>query len=92
MLNIIGWLLAGLVVGLIARLLVPGRQSLGIIATTGLGVVGALAGGFVANAITGNPVDSTADADSWPGYLIAILGASILLWIGVKMKGGSTAT
>lgn len=91
MLNIIGWLIAGLIVGLIARLLVPGRQPLGLLATTGLGIVGAVAGGFVANAISGGPADPT-DADAWPGYLTAIVGAAILLWIGVKMKTKSVAT
>jgi len=48
---IIGFLVFGLVVGAIARLLKPGRQRLSLLATLGLGVVGSLVGGFVATAL-----------------------------------------
>ena len=44
----IGFLVAGLVIGALARLVRPGRQSLGILATLGLGLVGSLIGGTVA--------------------------------------------
>ena len=44
----IGFLVAGLVIGALARLIVPGRQSLGILATLGLGLVGSLIGGTIA--------------------------------------------
>ena len=43
--NLIGWIIAGLIVGAFARLLVPGRQSIGIAMTIVLGIVGALVGG-----------------------------------------------
>jgi uncharacterized membrane protein YeaQ/YmgE (transglycosylase-associated protein family) len=45
---VIGFLVAGLVIGALARLIVPGRQSLGILATLGLGLVGSLIGGTIA--------------------------------------------
>ena len=44
----IGFLVAGLVIGALARLIVPGRQTLGILATLGLGLVGSLIGGTIA--------------------------------------------
>jgi uncharacterized membrane protein YeaQ/YmgE (transglycosylase-associated protein family) len=44
----IGFLVAGLVIGALARLVKPGRQNLGILATMGLGVVGSLIGGTIA--------------------------------------------
>ena len=44
----IGFLVAGLVIGALARLVKPGRQRLGILATMGLGVVGSLIGGTIA--------------------------------------------
>ena len=91
MINLIGWLIAGLVVGLIARLLIPGRQPMGLLATTGLGVVGALAGGAAAQAIWG-PSPDRLDWTAWPGYLTAILGAAILLWIGLKMRSRGVTT
>jgi len=45
----IGFLVFGLVVGAVARLIKPGRQNLGILATLGLGVVGSLIGGTIAS-------------------------------------------
>jgi len=44
----IGFLVAGLVIGALARLIKPGRQNLGILATLGLGLVGSLIGGTIA--------------------------------------------
>ena len=44
----IGFLVAGLIIGALARLLKPGKQNLGLLATLGLGVVGSLIGGTVA--------------------------------------------
>ncbi len=44
----IGFLVAGLIIGALARLLKPGKQDLGILATLGLGVVGSLIGGTIA--------------------------------------------
>ena len=45
--NLIGWAVFGLIAGAIARLLVPGKQSMGIIMTMILGIVGSMVGGFV---------------------------------------------
>ena len=44
----IGFLVAGLIIGALARLFKPGKQNLGLLATLGLGVVGSLIGGTVA--------------------------------------------
>ncbi|GAA1151241.1 hypothetical protein [Nocardioides aquiterrae] len=44
----IGFLVAGLIIGALARLLKPGRQNLGLLATLGLGLVGSLIGGTIA--------------------------------------------
>jgi len=49
--SIIGWLLFGLVVGALARLLVPGRDPMGWIGTILLGIVGSFVGGFLAQMI-----------------------------------------
>lgn len=83
MVNAIGWVIAGLVVGAIARILIPGRQPLGVLGTIALGIVGALAGGAAAHAIWGDP-GGPFTPQAWPGYLTAILGASILLWLWIK--------
>jgi uncharacterized membrane protein YeaQ/YmgE (transglycosylase-associated protein family) len=47
----IGFLVFGLVVGLIARLLLPGRQNIGLLWTLALGIVGSVIGGTIANAL-----------------------------------------
>jgi uncharacterized membrane protein YeaQ/YmgE (transglycosylase-associated protein family) len=77
---ILGWIVAGLIIGAIARLLVPGRQSMGILMTIVLGIVGALIGGFISWMIWGAPTDPFSQY-AWPGYLFSILGAILLLVI-----------
>jgi uncharacterized membrane protein YeaQ/YmgE (transglycosylase-associated protein family) len=49
--GIIGFLIAGLIIGALARLLMPGRQKIGLLWTLLLGVAGSLIGGTIANAI-----------------------------------------
>ena len=72
--NIIGWLLFGLVVGAIAKFLMPGRDPGGWIVTILLGVAGSFVGGFLATAILGRN-DQTA------GWIGSIIGAMVLLLI-----------
>ncbi len=68
--GIIGFLIMGLIAGAIARLLIPGRDPMGMLATLVLGVVGAILGGF----IFGGPDDAV-------GYIGAIVGAVIVLLV-----------
>jgi uncharacterized membrane protein YeaQ/YmgE (transglycosylase-associated protein family) len=71
--GIIAWILFGLIVGIIAKLLMPGRDPGGFIVTIALGVVGALLGGFIGRAMGFyGPNDGA-------GWLVSILGAVILL-------------
>ena len=48
---IIGYIITGLIVGALARLVIPGRNSIGILMTIGLGIVGAIVGGLIAHAL-----------------------------------------
>lgn len=75
--SVIAWVLLGLVAGALAKMLMPGRDPGGIVVTILLGIAGAIVGGVIWNALTGN--DSYGDFDIG-GILIAILGAAILLW------------
>jgi uncharacterized membrane protein YeaQ/YmgE (transglycosylase-associated protein family) len=68
--NIIGWLIVGIVAGFLARLLVPGRDPMGFVATVVLGLAGALFGGFLADALFD---------DESVGWFGATVGAVILL-------------
>jgi uncharacterized membrane protein YeaQ/YmgE (transglycosylase-associated protein family) len=76
--GIISWAIWGLVVGAVARLLMPGRQPIGFIWTIVLGVVGALAGGFVATEVL-NIADS--DEFDFGSFLIAVGASLLLLWL-----------
>ena len=74
---ILGWIVFGLVAGAIARLLMPGRQPLGLILTTVLGIVGSFVGGAIGNAFSGLPLTQPTPA----GWLGSILGAFLILLI-----------
>lgn len=78
-----GWIVFGLVAGLIARAIMPGRQNMGLVMTTLLGIAGSFMGGFLASVIRGG---------SWrllnpSGFIGAIIGAVVLLWLGKMMSG-----
>jgi uncharacterized membrane protein YeaQ/YmgE (transglycosylase-associated protein family) len=73
--GILMWIVFGLVVGIIAKLLMPGRDPGGFIITILLGIAGALLGGFIGRAIGFYGPNEQA------GWLVSILGAIILLAI-----------
>jgi len=75
MFGVIGWIFFGLVVGIIAKLLMPGRDPGGFIITMLLGIVGALLGGWVGRALGMYGPDQSA------GFFMALLGSIILLAI-----------
>jgi len=75
MFGVLGWMLFGLIVGALAKLLMPGRDPGGIIVTMAIGIVGALIGGWLGRAVGWyGPNDGA-------GYIVSILGAILLLWI-----------
>ncbi len=75
MFGIIGWIIFGLIVGAIAKLVMPGRDPGGIIVTILLGIVGAVAGGYMGRALGWyGPNDGA-------GFLMSLFGAIILLFL-----------
>jgi len=83
--NILGLLIVGLIVGALARLLKPGRQRLGVVATMGLGVGGALIGGIVASALgTGDVFELNV-----LGFVVAVVAALLLVGVAEGMSGRS---
>ncbi|HYO73310.1 MAG TPA: GlsB/YeaQ/YmgE family stress response membrane protein [Archangium sp.] len=83
MYGLCGLIITGLVAGLIARAVMPGRQSMGFIGTTLLGIAGSFMGGFLASLLLGG---------SWrvlqpSGYIGSIIGANVLLWLSRMLSG-----
>jgi uncharacterized membrane protein YeaQ/YmgE (transglycosylase-associated protein family) len=71
--GVLAWILFGLVVGIIAKLLMPGKDPGGFIVTILIGIAGALLGGFIGRAMGLYGPDESA------GWIVSILGAVVLL-------------
>lgn len=82
--SILGWILFGLIVGALAKLVMPGRDPGGIIVTMLLGIAGAVIGGFIGRAMGFYGPRQAA------GFFMSFLGAVILLWIYRMMIGRRT--
>lgn len=81
--NIVWWLIIGIVAGLLARALVPGDDNMGMVGTLVLGLVGSLVGGFLGNLLSAD------DATFSPAGLIgSIIGAiiALLVWRSVGSR------
>ena len=81
--EIIGWIVLGLIAGFLARLLIPGRDPMGLLATLALGLVGSVLGGWIARAL------GDTDGVGWFG---ATVGAVLVLlawnaFVGSRRRG-----
>ena len=82
--TILGWILFGLIVGALAKLVMPGRDPGGIIVTMLLSIAGAVIGGFIGRALGYYGPGETA------GWLMSFLGAIVLLFIYRMFVGRRT--
>ena len=73
MFGVIGWIFFGLIVGALAKLVMPGRDPGGIIVTMLLGIVGAVLGGFIGRSL------GLYGPQEGAGYLMSIIGAVVVL-------------
>jgi uncharacterized membrane protein YeaQ/YmgE (transglycosylase-associated protein family) len=88
--GIIGWIILGLLAGLIAKAILPGEDPGGIIVTTLLGIIGAIVGGFITKALGfGDPIDEFFDLSTWLG---AIIGSIVILLIYRAVFGARRTT
>jgi len=73
--SVLGWILFGLIVGVVGKLVMPGKDPGGFIATVAIGIVGALIGGFLGRLFgmygENDPV----------GFVMAVVGAIVFLWL-----------
>ncbi|MBA3348760.1 MAG: GlsB/YeaQ/YmgE family stress response membrane protein [Actinobacteria bacterium] len=74
--SILGWIVFGLLAGLVARAVTPGRQSIGCFGTLAVGVIGALLGGLLGEAVFGDEIDFGWDLKP---FLLSVAGAVVLL-------------
>ncbi len=79
--NILAWIVLGLIAGAIAKAVYPGHQSGGILGTMLLGIVGAFVGGSLYTFLTTGTLALTATGLSLGGILVAVLGAIVALFI-----------
>jgi uncharacterized membrane protein YeaQ/YmgE (transglycosylase-associated protein family) len=81
--RMIGFLVAGLIIGALARLIKPGKQNLGILATLGLGLVGSLIGGVIAQFFGTGSI--------WElnilGFVLAVVAAVLLIGVAESVAG-----
>lgn len=83
--GIIGTLIVGLIVGALARFVMPGEQKMGWILTILLGVGGSMAAGFIGQAL------GWYQAGQGAGWIASVLGAVLLLFVVQKVQGGSAS-
>lgn len=86
MMGLLGWAIFGLIVGALAKLLMPGRDPGGIIVTMLIGIVGAVLGGWVGQAVGMYGPDEPA------GFIMSLLGAIVLLLLYRMFTRRSTVT
>jgi uncharacterized membrane protein YeaQ/YmgE (transglycosylase-associated protein family) len=79
----IGFIVAGLVIGALARLIKPGKQNLGILATLLLGLVGSVIGGTIANLLgTGDIFELNII-----GFIVAVIASVLLIGVAEALVG-----
>ncbi len=84
--GIIGFLIAGLIIGALARLIKPGKQNLSVLMTLVLGIVGSLIGGIIASLIGTGSVGEL----NVLGFIVAVIAAVLLIGAAEGMSGRKT--
>lgn len=84
MLGFIWWLIIGLIAGALARLIMPGRDAMGWLATMLLGIVGSIVGGLIGMAIWRS--DTASNGFHPAGLVLSVIGAIVVLFIWRMMS------
>ena len=73
--TVLGWIIFGLIVGIVGKFLLPGKDPAGFLATVAIGIVGALIGGFLGRLL------GMYGQDDPVGFVMAVIGAVLFLWL-----------
>ena len=80
--GILSWIIFGLIAGIIAKWIMPGKENVGIIVTIILGIVGAVVGGYISTFFGFGKVDGF----NFGSFVVAVIGAIFILYIYKKVK------
>lgn len=80
--GLLSWIIFGLIAGIIAKWIMPGKENLGIIVTIILGIVGAVVGGYISTFFGFGKVDGF----NLGSFVVAVIGAIVVLYIYKKVK------
>ena len=80
--GILSWIIFGLIAGIIAKWIMPGKEKVGIIVTIILGIVGAVVGGYISTFFGFGKVDGF----NFGSFVVAVIGAIVVLYIYNKVK------
>lgn len=80
--GILSWIIFGLIAGIIAKWIMPGKENVGIIVTIILGIVGAVLGGYISTFFGFGKVDGF----NFGSFVVAVIGAIVVLYIYNKVK------
>jgi uncharacterized membrane protein YeaQ/YmgE (transglycosylase-associated protein family) len=89
--NIITWIILGLLAGAIGKAIYPGHQGGGILTTMLLGIIGAFIGGSIVTLLNTGTLQLTAATLSIPGLIVAIIGAMIAIFLWGLMTQRTSA-
>lgn len=84
--NVLGWIVFGLIVGIVGKLVMPGKDPGGFIATVAIGIIGALIGGYLGRLV------GMYGHDDPVGFVMAVIGAILFLWLYRVITRRSDAT
>lgn len=85
--GILAWVVLGLIAGALAKVIYPGNQGGGILATMGLGILGAILGGYLGKALLGTSAGAAAGALTIPSIALAVVGSIVLIFLwGLLMR------
>ncbi len=75
--GILSWIIFGLIAGIIAKWIMPGRDGGGLIVTVLLGIIGAVVGGYISTFFGHGRVDGF----NFGSFVVAVIGAIVVLWV-----------